>query len=319
MAFQLFSEMINRTIYLAEIDYPTEIIAHFIYHIILPSFNCLGGIINLAVIFVIYKLNLNENTYSLIKLRSFCKMLLNLSSIRVEDAFCDYCLSFTENTLITQIYRIYILRHFVKIITNMILFFEMSLCYTRLNIINKKKNWFQRLRIRYLASIIFFISIVFTVPDFFVFQIESIQNNSVLYKRSFTTFGNSLFYQIYNLILGFFYGFFLNVVYLVLIISVCKSFKVFIARKKAVLKTSNKTSLTQMIIITGILYICSAFLYLVSILLIRIDKFNGVVYNPITILVSLISSTTILCIFLINSLLFFFFDKNVTLEKLKFK
>ncbi len=315
----IFNALINKTIHSIDTDYQTELIDLYIGHIIIPVLSSLSAVINLAVILVIYILKLRKKTYSLIIFRSLCKMLVNIASIRIEDALCEYCISFTKNTLITHIYRIYILRHCVKITTYMTVFLEMSICYTRLLIINKKKNWFEKISATYLVLILFIVSSIIEFPDFFIFQIQNIKNSSVLYERSYTSYGRSIYYQVYNLICSVFYGFVVNAIYLSWIILTCKSYKEFISRKRLAnsqVISSNKTRLTQMVILTGILYMFTTILYFISILLIRLDNFFLTFYNPITILFNRFTICIILIIFIINSLLFFFYDKNVTFKNL---
>lgn len=280
------------------------------YSYILPTVISISLFINLIVLLILRNSRFNIVIYRFLQSKTFTKLLICIFSLFSRDSHCDYCVANKYNTYLEIIYRLYGKRMMIEVLITTFGFIEIAIAYERLCLFRNTTSWIVQLGLKKNFLIAFMIATSIAIPKVYARTIKPITDH--IYEIRLTDFGESKYYYFYEFC---YYTIFIIIVsglYLTMIFKVIRKYNKFL-KNKAMRKTK-KRRLTQMVISTAILYILTGILICIITLFVLIDRYvlmNTNDYNEITITLKLLLYLIFFFILSLDSLTFFYFDKNV--------
>jgi hypothetical protein len=202
----------------------------FIGHVfIIPIVSLIGFLLSILCLTVLFSQKLTGEDYKYLKLKSILHLLALTILCLSPVSQCAIC-SIAE-TLIANLYRIYIMVVTTEIVGMSISLVEVMISYSRLVVLKQKSASFISIYFKSTILIIIIIAISLNFPYFFSFQIQPLSPGSYRFRMIRTDFGNSHLYNIYLICLNIIHS--TTALSALIIINICLiiEFKKYISRK----------------------------------------------------------------------------------------
>ena len=279
------------------------------YSYILPTMISISLFINLIVLLILRNSRFNIVMYRFLQSKAFTKILICIFSMFSRDSHCDYCVANKYNTYLELIYRLYGKRMMIEVLISTFSFIEIAIAYERLCLFRNTTSWIVQLGLKKNFLIAFMIATSIQIPKVYARTIKPITDH--IYEIKLTDFGESKYYNFYNFGHYTLLIIIISGLYLTIIFKVIREYNKFLKNKS--MRKTKKRRLTQMVISTAILYMLVGILICFTTLYMLIDRYvlmNTSDYNEITITVKLLLYLIFFFTWSLDSLTFFYFDKN---------
>ena len=278
---------------------------------LIPAICFVSGLFCLAIFLILLSLKTNEKMLCLLKWKCLNDMLICMLGSTIGSSMCNYCIDFSINTLYLHIYRIYFLRYLTEILSSASVMLEIFITYDRLCLIKGNQSGLANLKPFYFYCSSLIISLLAYLPDAFVNQLEPLSEG--LYLRTLTSFGSSIYYNYYYLILVSLLSFLAIVCVTVLNSQTYVVYKRFMANKNRIGCARPKQDIdsTKMVIALNILFVAPRVLFLAGTILPRIDNLKHVLYNPFTNTYRLVDYDLLLAVSGVNCLVMVHYNKKI--------
>jgi hypothetical protein len=198
------------------------------YLVVMPSVAGIGFILNIPCLIVLLQPELSGVTYKYLVFKTLCHMIFLLMASLSPLSNCFTCP--VSQSLWARLYFIYLQRYTANVMFSCAAVVEIALSYDRLWLFKGNSGFFRRISFRTFLIFTSVFGIVVNVPFILANTVQLIPGTD-RYELVTTTFGFSVFYQVYNILWGLLLSLLSMIIIVILNVFVTIQFKKYIKKK----------------------------------------------------------------------------------------